>query len=154
MSPRTLADEKAARAAAPDPLVVTGVPTPCPGAVTLADGTPLPPRATTKIESTDSVPSGTNITVPTAKSSGAVPTSAHDDSVSAPVVAANTVSKWKDPGFLLGVLSFLTGLVTAIVDVLPSSGTIDWRAVWPKLMLAVLGAAGAYIRTLMNTVTK
>jgi hypothetical protein len=138
----------------PNPLVVNLVPTPCPGSVTLADGTPLPQRAVTKIETTDSVPSGTNVTVPTAKSSGAVPTTAHDDNVSAPVVAANTVSKWKDPGFLLGVLSFLTGLVTAIVDVLPSSGVIDWRATWPKLMLAVLGAAGAYIRTLMNTITR
>ena len=127
---------------------------PCPGAVTLADGTPLPQRATTNIATTDSVPSGTNVTVPSAKSTGAVPTTAHDDSVSAPVVAANTVSKWKDPGFLLGVVTALTGLVTTIVDLLPASGTIDWRGTWPKIMLAVLGAAGAYVRTLMNTVTK
>lgn len=133
------------------------VPPPCApvaGALTLPDGTSLTQRAVTKIETTESVPSGTNITVPSAKPTGAMPTLPHDESTSAPVVGANTVSKWKDPGFLLGVITALAGLVTAIVDVLPSSGPINWQATWPKLMLVVLGAAGAYIRTLMNTVTK
>lgn len=138
----------------PDPFVVAGIPAPAPGSPRLPDGTLLPQRATTKIETTESVPAGTNVTVPTANPTGVVPTLPRDDGTSAPVVAVNTVNKWQDPGFLLGVVTSLTGLITSVVDVLPASGPIDWRATWPKLMLAVLGAAGAYIRTLKNTVTR
>jgi len=138
----------------PNPLVVEMVQNPAPGTFALADGTLLPQRATTNIESTNEVPSGTNITVPSAPTSGPIPSVTPGAAEKAPVVAANTVSKWLDPGFLLGVITFLAGAVPSIVDVLPSSGPIDWRVTWPKLLLAILGVAGSYIRQRQNTVTK
>jgi len=111
------------------------------------------PRAVTPIESTSSVAPGTMITVPAVHTSGEMPV-IRPGGAAAPVVGANTVSKWLDPQFWLGVAACLAGVVTAVFDVLPSNGPIDWRMTTPKLILAVFGAVASFLRQRTNTVTR
>jgi hypothetical protein len=125
-----------------------------PGAVTLADGSLLPQRAVTKIETTEAVPAGTNVTVPTANPVGAIPTLPRDASTSAPVVAVNTTNKWLDPQFLLNVSLCLLSVVTAVISVLPSNGPINWIVTGPAMLFAALTALTSFLRTRTNTVTK
>jgi hypothetical protein len=73
---------------------------------------------------------------------------------SAPVVAVNTVSKWKDPVFLLLFVTGLSTTFTAVMDVIPSAGDIDWRLTAPKIVFAILNGIGAFLRTQINSVTK
>jgi hypothetical protein len=121
----------------------------------MTDTAAYPDRRTVSLESsTNNVPQGTLLNVPSAPSSGPIPPMTPGACEKAPIVGANTVNKWLDPGFLLGVITFLTGAVTAVIDVLPSSGQIDWRVTWPKVALAILGFGGSYIRQRQNTVTK
>lgn len=111
------------------------------------DGKPIEERrGVTPIGDTGSVPEGTMVTVPSAPPRGGVGT--------APVVAVNTRSKWSDPIFLLTAVTSLGSTVTAIVDVLPSSGPIDWRATAPKIAFAVINGLAAFLRTQINSVTK
>jgi hypothetical protein len=130
------------------------VASPTPGSVTLPDGTPLPQRATTKIETTEAVPAGTNVTVPTANPVGAMPTKANDSSTAAPVVAVNTTSKWLDPQFLLNALLCLGSVVVSALAVLPVNGPINWMVTGPTMFIAAYGALQTWLRTRTNTVTR
>jgi hypothetical protein len=103
-------------------------------------------RKASPISNTDCVPAGTLLQVPSAPATG--------KSGSAPVVAVNTVSKWKDPVFLLLFVTGLSTTFTAVMDVIPSAGDIDWRLTAPKIVFAILNGIGAFLRTQINSVTK
>lgn len=103
-------------------------------------------RKASPVSNTDCVPTGTLLQVPSAPQVGGTGT--------APVVAVNTVSKWKDPVFLLLLLTGLSTTLTAVMDVIPSAGDIDWRLTAPKIVFAILNGVGAFLRTQINTVTK
>lgn len=137
----------------PNSLVVELVPT-VPGSVSLADGTLLPQRATTKIESVQEVPTATNVTVPTATSGSAMPTLPLDSGTTAPVVAVNTVSKWTDPQFLLNAFLGLGGIVVSVIALLPAEGAINWRVTGPAMFIAAYGALQTFLRNRTNTVTR
>lgn len=68
-------------------------------------------------------------------------------------VTVNTVSKYLDPAFLLNAFLCASGVVMAVIDVLPSSGPIDWRVTAPKVLLAIFGAITSFLRQHTNTVT-
>jgi hypothetical protein len=111
------------------------------------------PRAVTPISSTDSLPTATMITVPSVRSSGEMP-AVRPGGEPAPVVGANTVSKFLDPVFMLNAFLCASGVLTAVFDVLPNSGPIDWRITGPKLLLAIFGAVTSFLRHRTNTVTR
>jgi hypothetical protein len=69
-------------------------------------------------------------------------------------VAVNTRSKWGDPIFLLTAITSLGSIATAVFDVLPSSGPIDWRVTAPKVIFAIINGIAALLRTQINSVTK
>jgi hypothetical protein len=69
------------------------------------------------------------------------------------IVAVNTISKWKDPVFLLLSVISLATTFTAVMDVIPSAGDINWRLTAPKIVLAILNGIAAFLRTQINSVT-
>ncbi len=103
-------------------------------------------RKASPVGSTGDVPAGTLLQVPSAPLTGTTG--------SAPVVAVNTVSKWRDPVFLLLFVTSLATTFTAVMDVIPSAGDIDWRLTAPKIVFAILNGVGAFLRTQINSVTK
>lgn len=111
------------------------------------DGRIIEERRATPIGNTGSVPEGTMLTVPAAPPRGGT-------GPDHPIVAVNTTSKWADPVFLLQLISGLTAISTAVIDVIPANGPIDWRATTPNIVMAILNGAGAFLRTQLNSVTK
>lgn len=111
------------------------------------DGRVIEDRRATPLGDTGSIPEGTLITVPSAPPTGKITDSPK-------IVAVNTVSKWKDPVFLLMTVTALGTTYTAVMDVIPSSGPIDWRMTTPKIVFAILNGIGAFLRTQINSVTK
>ena len=103
-------------------------------------------RGATILSTTDAIPQGTLVTVPSAPTSGTTGT--------APVVAVDNKSRWTDPLFLLTFITSLGSTIAAIVDVLPVSGPISWRATIPKIMFAIINGVAAFLRTQINSVMK
>ena len=98
-------------------------------------------RAPTAIGSTDGIPQGTLVTVPTVPPAG--------NATIAPVVAVQTVHWYNDPAFL----SMLGGALLAIAPVLVeafSQKTFNWRF----FTLSAVSALGAYFRNRTNTVVR
>jgi hypothetical protein len=110
------------------------------------DGRVFEERTPTPLGSTGSIPEGTLITVPSAPPVGKITDSPR-------IVAVNTISKWKDPVFLLLSVISLATTFTAVMDVIPSAGDINWRLTAPKIVLAILNGIAAFLRTQINSVT-
>lgn len=112
---------------------------------------PSPPvqyerRASTSAEDIKNAPEGTMVTVPKAAPSGGT--------VEYPFVGVRTKSKWADPVFLLTFVNALGSMATAIFEIVPEAGDINWRSVGPKILFAVINGVAAFLRTQLNTVTR
>jgi uncharacterized membrane protein YozB (DUF420 family) len=103
-------------------------------------------RAASAVVDTATVPNATLLNVPSASPTGPVP--------DAPVVAVNTVSKWKSKIIWLSavVLPVLTWLYTWLT----SAGIVAFKH-HPAMFasgVTILGFLVGYLRTASNTVTK
>jgi hypothetical protein len=109
--------------------------------------TPTPPverrvsDGVSLVQNTDTVPTGTNLKVPSASPTGAPP--------EAPIVAVNTVHWYKDQVLLTTLGGAVLALEPVIEDALRSQ-TFAWRS----FTLGCILALAAYFRQKFNTVTK
>jgi hypothetical protein len=99
-------------------------------------------RGATAIGSTESVPQGTLVTVPSACPTGS--------SGTAPVVAVNTVIWYKDPGFMSAAGGAALALASPVVEVLTETQPFHWRPFLAGCILALV----AYFRNRANTVIR
>lgn len=90
-----------------------------------------------------------NVTVPKAEPAGAPPP--------APVVAVETRLWWQDPAFLISCLTALAGAAdvanSILVEVVRQVGPQE-NPSFLSIVMAVLGAWGAYERKRKNTVVR
>lgn len=98
-------------------------------------------RVASLVTSTDNVPQGTLLNVPSAPLSGSPGP--------APIVAANTVHWYQDPVFISTVLGALLALEPVVEDALKSQA-FNWRS----FTLACISALAAWLRNRINTVLK
>jgi hypothetical protein len=98
-------------------------------------------RGATALSTTEGIPQGTLVTVPTAPPTGSPGTGA--------VVAANTTHWYQDPTFLTTAGGAVLALVPVVAQAI-SQQTFDWKSFTGSCLLAL----GAYFRNRNNTVVK
>lgn len=101
-------------------------------------------RAATPIGSTGSVPSGTMVTAPSVKETGAVP--------DVPVVSVNTQHWYTSVQFWGSLIGF--PVLDAVSEYLVAGGQFDRNRIFHIALSAALGAYIAYRRKTVNTVLK
>lgn len=99
-------------------------------------------RQPTAIGSTEGIPVGTLVTVPTAAPSGSA--------ALGPVVAVSTTHWYQDSGFMLAAGGAVIAVGDPIAQALIQKGPIDWRTVSAGVLLGLI----AWIRNRTNTVVK
>jgi hypothetical protein len=99
-------------------------------------------RTASLVVSTENVPPGTLLNVPSAPPSGAPSP--------APIVAVNTTHWYQDAAFLSAATGALLALSEPIVQALQAKGAFNWRSFSLGCILAIV----AWLRNRTNTVLK
>lgn len=97
-------------------------------------------RKPSPVGSTEGVPAGTLLQVPSTSSTG--PTGP------APVVAVNNLHWYQDPGFVAAVIGAFLAISDPIIEILVSNQPLHWR---PLIAGALLGVV-AWLRSRSNSV--